>query len=260
LKINRACLVWAAVAFLALVMVPAIAGADGYLKIVNDSEAYEMMGQKVPARVDTTIIWYSDGKIRTDQGDTATILINTEKNMLYFIDHSEKAYMEIPLDILGDLDKMIESQAASEEEAESMKKMMEGMKAMMKLSITVTPSDEKEKIKDYNCTRYTMTTTVGANSQTADIWATEDIKVDYGLLRTSQHAYLMQLPGADEAMKEMEKIKGLTVKSTSTSTVGDAEIKTNSELLEYKETEAPKGTFEIPEGYEKLEGGMMGGR
>jgi hypothetical protein len=60
----------------------------------------------------------------------------------------------------------------------------------------------------------------------------------------------------EDAIKEFKKIKGITVLTTSTTTVMGTSIKSSTELLDYKEGTAPAGHFELPAGYKKTS--MMG--
>jgi hypothetical protein len=64
---------------------------------------------------------------------------------------------------------------------------------------------------------------------------------------------MSMMPGYEEALEEMKKVKGLTVSSTSTTQMMGATVKSSTELLEYKEADAPKGTFEVPKGYKLVE-------
>jgi len=51
----------------------------------------------------------------------------------------------------------------------------------------------------------------------------------------------------------MKKVKGITVLSSSTSSVMGSEMKRTEELVEAKDRKAPKGIYDLPEGYKKTE-------
>jgi len=89
------------------------------------------------------------------------------------------------------------------------------------------------------------------SSSTSEIWATEDIKVNTDLFRTLGFSIMAKQPGFDKAFEEMKKIKGVSVLTTSTSSVMGAKIKSTQELLEVKEAKAPAGIYDVPVSYKK---------
>jgi hypothetical protein len=86
---------------------------------------------------------------------------------------------------------------------------------------------------------------------TSEIWATGDIRVDFNLYRKISNAMMAGMPGMQESLKEMEKIKGVMVYSESTGSAMGADVKSTDELLEIAEKTAPAGAYEIPKGYAK---------
>lgn len=239
-----------------LLALPVLVNADVFIKQVTNTEGFEMMGQKVPAHSDTSISWMAKEKARMDMGDSASVIILVDKNIIYSIDHRAKTYFEMSLDILSDISKMMTEKVEAEgdeEEAKAAKEIMEGMMGMMKISAKVQETDETKKIRDWNCKKYQMTMNLGMATVTSDIWATEDIKVDYEIYQKMSSANMMQLPGFAEAVKEMKKVKGFTVLSTGNINVMGNTMATTTELIDVKEKQAPAGTFDIPKGYKKQE-------
>jgi hypothetical protein len=240
-----------------LVAFTSLAGADVMITQKTHTDAFELAGQKNPASDETTVTWLGDGVARMDQGDTASWIFLTEEKTIYSLDHRSKTYMEIQIGEGGamsmpGMEGMMEGM--DPEEAEEMQKMMGGMmKSMMQLKVEVTETGEKKKIKDWDCRRYTVNTEVGASVNSAETWATEDIEVDVQLFNAISKAFMSMMPGYEEALKEMSKVKGVTVSSESTTQVMGATMKSSTELLEYKEADAPKGTFEVPKGYKLVE-------
>ncbi|HHS13843.1 MAG TPA: hypothetical protein ENN03_08785 [bacterium] len=57
---------------------------------------------------------------------------------------------------------------------------------------------------------------------------------------------------AEEMAKEMKKIEGVVVQSSSKNQIMGQTIESTTLLLEYKTGKAPAGTFEIPGGYQKV--------
>ena len=88
-------------------------------------------------------------------------------------------------------------------------------------------------------------------TSTSEIWATEDIKINYDLYMTLALSIMPKTPGLDKMVEEMKKIKGLTVLNTSSTSVMGSEVKSIQELLEVSEKSAPAGTYVVPSGYKK---------
>jgi hypothetical protein len=191
-------------------------------------------------------IWMTENKIRSDDENQSSIL-RLDKNIIIFLDHKKKTYTEVPMDIA----KAVGDDMSSEDLAQ-LQKMMKGM---MKLSISVTATGEKKKIKNWNCRKYIQTITAAMGPVTSEIWATEDIKIDYDLYARFSAALMAQQPGLREVMddiiKEMKKIRGVGVLSTTTMNMMGKSMKSSTELLEAKEGKAPAGIFEIPSEYKK---------
>jgi len=239
-----------------LLLFPALVSADTFIKQVTTADAFEVMGQKVPAQIDTSIVWLSKDMARMDQGDTSSILLLPEKNLMYMINRNSKTYTEMSMDVFGAMSKAMEGDSASEAAAE----MMKGMMAAMQLKVKVTPTDVKEKVGDWNCAKYNIDLNMGIGSVQSEAWATEDPKIDYELFQKISKSFMVSMPGFTEALEEMRKVKGITVKTVGTASVMGANVKTTTEVLEISEKAAPAGTFEIPSDYKKTEGmpGMMG--
>ena len=138
------------------------------------------------------------------------------------------------------------------EETAAMKNMMQNM---MKMNISVTNTVETKKINNWNCVKYIEKIGSAMAPMTIEAWNTEDIKIDANLYTNFTKAALVQMPGMVQGMediaKELKKMKGITVYSTTAMSMMGTEINSTSELLEWKEGKAPTGTFEVPAGYTK---------
>lgn len=244
---------------LLLLAFPAMVIADTVIKQVTSADAFEMMGQKVPARTDTSTTWLTTGMSRMDQGDTATVIMLMEENLVYMIDHNKKSYVEMPLDALGDVEKMMGIDENDEEDKAQLE-MMKGMMSMMQMKVTVKPTEETQKIKDWNCTKYLVSTKMGMGSVESEIWATEDPKIDFEMFLEISQSFKAMFPGFKEVLEEMKKIKGIAVMTDATVDMMGAKVHSTTEVIEIAEKSAPEGTYEVPKGYEKTEGvpGMPG--
>ena len=242
--------------FSALILVSILASqllADSYFKQATHVGAFEMMGQKTPEKNDTSIVWLTEGKACSQTGSEAAIIFDAKKGLMYMVDHEKKQYSVIPMDLFG---------TGSKEDASKKDEMAKMMQAMGgSVEIKVTPTDETKKIGDWNTTKYNVDMKIMMMPSKQELWATEDIKIDYTMFNAVSNGMMAQMPGFDKIVEEMKQVKGITVKSiTKTSAMG-GEIVTTSELLEYAEKDSPDGVFDIPEGYKKVETGMgMGGR
>ncbi|MBN1894861.1 hypothetical protein JW906_10215 [bacterium] len=247
MKKNRA-KGWIALLAMA-VLVSGMSAADTMMKQKQHTDAFKMMGQEQPAKDMIQTFWFTDDKM-VSQSDEQSILVRLDKNAIYMIDHVQKVYSELPPNLF---EAMAEEAGAEDEEA--MKAMPEFMKNMMKMKATVQPTNEGKKIKNWNAKKYLQTIEMAMGKTTSEIWATEDIKINKDLyLKFSTAMFAMQ-PGMkemmDDMMKEMQKIKGFQVQSSSVSDMMGTQLKSSMELLEYKEGNPPAGTYDIPAGYKQ---------
>jgi len=233
---------------------PMLVNADTMIKQVSERGAFEAMGQKNPATSDTSTIWMGDNKAAMNQGDTASVIMLYDKNIIYMIDHNHKSYAEVPIDALGDLEKMMGGGEDAKKKMEQMKPMMD----MMKMKATVTPTEETMKIGDWNCKKYDVKMTMGMGGADIEIWATEDAKVDFEKVRKLTSSFQGVLPGYQDYMAEMQKIKGLAIKTVHKVNMMNVEIQSTNEIIEIKDMDAPAGTYTLPEGYEKTDMAMPG--
>lgn len=237
---------------LVCVTVPLTVQADVYIKQKNHTDGYSMMGQTQPPQDDLFVSWMSNDKARMDHGEDTSIIIRLDKKMVYLINHAEMTYGEMPFDETTDiLTSAIASSDLSEEEQAEAAKMMAGFAEMMTPKVSVREAGETRKIKDWNCKKYIMTTSMMGTTTTTEVWATEDIKIDYELYSTLNFSMMSKTPGLEKMRDEMKKIKGLTVLSTGTMSIMGTDVKSTQELLEVVKKSAPAVTYEIPEGYKK---------
>jgi hypothetical protein len=233
-------------------IIPLTVRADVYIKQKNHTDETKIMGQTQPAKDEVIVTWMGKGRARLDQGEDTSIIVRLDKNVMYMINHDEMKYSEIPFDETSDiLTAAISSSDLSEEEQAQAQKMMKGFGQMMQPKVSVEETGETQKIKNWKCKKYIMTMKMMGTTSTSEIWATEDIKINYDLYTTLSLAMMPKTLGLDKMMEEMKKIKGLTVLSTGTTTMMGTKVKSTQELLEASEKPAPAGTYEVPEGYKK---------
>ncbi len=226
-----------AVAAIACLLLPAAAGADVFMKKKHHMDAFEMMGQKQPAKDSVESTWFTADRVRSDQ-ENRSVILRLDKNAVLLVDHAKKTYMEIPLDMGKELPKE--------------------MKAMpgMSFKVTVKETGETKTINAWKCRKYLQETDMGMMPSTSEVWATEDLRIDPALYARYNAALFASGPGRkpaalEDMMKEWKKVKGVPVLTVTTSTIMNAKMTSSVELTEFREGKAPAGHFEVPAGYKK---------
>jgi hypothetical protein len=234
------------------VAVPLAVRADVYIKQKNHTDEMKFMDQTQPASDMIFVTWMGKDKARLDLFEDKSIIIRLDKKVMYTIDHAEMNYAEFPYTKTGDiLSAAVSGSDLSDEEQAEAKKMMEGFAEMMQPEVSIKETGETQKIKNWKCQKYIMTMSMMGMTTTSEVWATEDIKIDYELYTTLRLSMMPKTSGLDKMLEEMKKIKGITVLSTGTMSMMGTDVKTTQELIEVSEKSAPPGTYEVPDGYKK---------
>jgi len=242
-----------------MLALPGLIHADIYLKYRQRTEAFEIMGQEQPARESMRETWIARDMIRTDEGPQ-TMIMRIDKQQVYLMDNQARTYSEFPMDMEKMAEQAIEEdEQMTPEEKQEAKDFVQGMMdEMSEFSIAVEDTGETKKIGGWNCRKYIQTTTTTMGPSETELWATQDIKLDYDLLHRMAAASMMMMPGMQESKgaftKEMKKIKGVTVYAVSTANMMNTQIRTTQELLDYSDKKADEGFYTVPEDYTK-EGG-----
>jgi len=232
------------------IAVPLAGQTDIFIKQKNHTDGYSMMGQTQPAKDDIFMTWMGKDVARMDHGEDTSIIIRLDKNMMYIINHADMEYTEIPVGSKeGIFASALASSDMSDDEQAEAKKMMEKFAGMMKPKVSVTATSEAKKIKDWNCKKYNMTMSIMGMTTESEVWATEEIKIDYDLYRSLAFSLMGQTPGVEDMMKEMSKIKGIVVWQEGTMSMMGSDVKTTTELLAVAKKSAPAGTYDVNEGY-----------
>ncbi|MFZ5572958.1 MAG: hypothetical protein ACOZF0_21365 [Thermodesulfobacteriota bacterium] len=233
-----------------------MAEADIFLKYKLHTDGFQMMGQTQPAKDANQETWITDNMVRTDEAGKSTIL-RLDQKRVYFIDHQKKTYTDMPLGVekMAEQAVMQDESMSAEEKQQAMQFMQGMMKGMAKIQVTVTETGERKKIGKWNCTKYLQKMTTAMGPSDSEIWATRDIKINTDLLNKMQAAGMMMMPGMQdsisEVVKEMKKINGVSVLSTSTAVMMNTRVKTTHELVDYMEKKAPSDWYALPKGYGK---------
>lgn len=241
-------MVWSAALGLALMCLSVQVWADDYLKIRHVTEAFEVMGQKQPASEEIVETWLSKDMARMDTGKSSTVILRGDRQIIYILDHDQRAYSEIPMDMGQAMSDMFGQMGGTEEQAQMMAQMMG---AMMKVDATVVDTGKTRTVNRWDCRVYQVTMEMPMGRTVSEICATDELGVDMGLYHKVGNAMMAGQQGFQDMLREMEKIKGISVLTTSTANVMGSAVKTTEELLEHKKMPAPAGSFDIPPGYRK---------
>ena len=224
------------------------ANADVFMKNRQHSDTTQIMGQNQPAKDVVETIWLTAKGYRSDNPENSIILRLDLKKML-MIDHSDKTYMEMPLD----MNKMMPQESGQDAEGQAAFQGM--MKNMMKMEVAVTATGETKKIGKWKCKKYIMTMKTFMGVINNEIWATENLTVDKDLYAGMGASMMAGMPGMQASMADMtlelKKIKGVRVYTTVTQEMMGQKIRHTTELLEFKEGKAPAGLFKTPKGYQQ---------
>ena len=234
-----------------LMAMPSLVLADTFIKTAFHQDAMKIGPQTTPAVDDTSITWMGDNMAAMNKGEASSMIINGETGMILMIDHEKKSYTEMPVDALGDIEKMLAGSGADEAEAAMMGKQMGAMMAAMKMEAKVTPTEETKEIRGWNCTKYVVEIKMGMGGMTNNTWVTKDVEIDYSMFSRLMTAPMTQMPGFQELIAEMEKMGGIPVLVEGSINMMGNQVKNKQEVLEIETKDAPDGTYDIPKGYKK---------
>ncbi len=229
-------------------------GADDlYVKRLEKTSAFEIAGNKNPEIVEIKEMWLGVNRF-VQHSKMLSIILDGEKEMIYFIVHPEKSYYEFPTDI--DREKLLEMVPP---------KIAEVISSTEIKDVKVNIGGGKKQVANWNCeaSEFEMTIMVPAigvmPKYKIKVWTTKDIPFDYKKYSKAADEFLVNfilgIVNIDEASKrEMEKmgtIEGFQVAAEITFTLFGSEINVEMQVLEVAEKSAPADTYTVPEGYTK---------
>ncbi|NIM12886.1 MAG: DUF4412 domain-containing protein [Candidatus Aminicenantes bacterium] len=219
----------------------AFLNADVYIKTKTHTDAFEMMGQKQPAKDQVSEQWLGDNKF-AQIAEGQTMVLDLSKNVIYVIYHGSKSYVEAKLPL--DMSKLLPEQMA-------------GMMEMMKMTVAVKPTGESKKVGDWNCKGYDINMTMGGGMMSMNMksWVTTDVPFDWKAFSDKMFPHVMKLSGSmgldENALKEFKKVQGFQVAVEMTMNMMGQEVKATSQVVEISKKAAPAGTYSVPAGYTK---------
>src|SRR6185503_8723287 len=162
--------------------------------------------------------------------------VRSDLKKLYVLDSGAKTFSAIDLPL--DMKKYVPADMA-------------GMLDMMgQMKVTVTPTTETKKIKDWNATRYTVTTSMPmGGSSTQEMWVTKEVGVDPAAWPELFAAFLSANPMAGGMATEMKKVDGFPVLVETTRKMMNTEVKSREAVLKVEQKDAPADFYDVPKDY-----------
>lgn len=224
-----------------------------FLKYITHTESYELIGETIPAVIETTYIWLLKDKGRIDFGRTESFIIEKEK--IYKLSHIDQTYQEYNVQEIGN-DFIIFEEGSSQdfeldEELDEDFEESGFAKMMLRVDAEVEITNEKKNINKWNCRKYTLELMLPIGKISSEVWVSQDIKTNYDLYRKLNNGFLLQTPGFDKILKELEKINGIHVLKNSTSEAMGQIVISLEELIEFQENIKESNVYKIPIGYLK---------
>jgi len=240
-------------ALILALIVPSFLCADIYLKSVERTKPFEMMGKEVPEKVEIRVQWLAKDKF-AHLGKEISIIANYESKKLYFIVNKAKIYYELPLNITrADLLKMLPPKAAA---------IVESIKITnAKVNLNVGA----KKIANWNCRGNDLEMVLMIPAMNImpkykmRYWTTKELPFDHTqykkVFNEIYEKIMFNILGFDEeSKKEVHKLFRMEGFGIATEIIVEAfgsVIQVEGQVLELEEKTAPPGTYSIPKGYKK---------
>jgi hypothetical protein len=222
----------------------AFLSADVYIKTNTHTDAF--MGQ--PAKDVVTEQWIGKDKF-ANVAENQTTIVDLGKKKLFIIYNNTKSYVEADLPL--DISKLVPDQMAS-------------MMSMMKLTVTVNPTDETKKIDKWNCKAYDINMDMSMMQMKMKAWVTTDVPFDWKSYMEKMFGIIMTstMPMIDQkSIDEFKKIKGFQVATDMSMAMMGQNVKVSTRVAEITSKPAPANIYSVPAGFKKqdkmtMRGGM----
>ena len=223
--------------FSLVLMLAAFASADIYIKSKTHTDAFAVMGQNQPAKDGTAEQWMGDDKFATITPELS-IVVDTKKNILYWINHGNKTYIESPLPF--NFTNIVDPQ------------MAQMMAQMMKMTVTVTPNGQTKTIGQWKCSGYEVAINMMMMPMKMSVWATTDVPFDVEkFMKLYTNVIKASLRLDDAAVQEMLKVKGYWIATETNAEIMGAKMHNTTEVIEISKKSADASVYSVPAGYTK---------
>jgi len=229
------------------------ADEDLYVKRMEKMSAFEMSGKKNPETVEIKEMWLGENRF-VQHSKMLSIILDGEKEKIYFIVHPEKSYYEFATDI--DREKLLEMLPP---------KIAEVISSIEIKDVKVNIGGPKKQVANWNCeaSEFEMTILIPGigimPKYKIKLWTTKDVPFDYKKYSKAADEffvnYILGIVNIDEASKreleKMQTVEGFQVAAEITVTIFGTEINIEMQVLEVAVKPAPADAYSIPKGYTK---------
>ncbi len=223
------------VIFTAVVM-----NADVYVKEKTHTDSVYHHGTVEPATDTVNEFWIGNKKMAAIT-EGRIVIIDLNQNRFIFANRKDKTYVEttLPLDLAKILPAQLQMRAA-----------------MFRTKGEVKETSETKKIGKWNTKCYEINTWIiyeGArlNQRDTKAWFTTNVPFDLNIYMEILPIFL-KLTNYDETLiNEMKKIKAVRVSSETMRYIDGKSVKSNREIVEMSEKNAPAGIYSIPKEFKK---------
>lgn len=243
---------WILLIFLVLLL-SFILCADVYIKSVDRTKPYEMMGKKHGENVEIKDTWL--GKSQFAQfGKEMSIIADYEKERVFLLNNKSKHYFEFPTDIdMAKLQEILPPKIAN---------IISSIK-VTEAKVNLDAGTKRIANWDCSASEFEMIFMIPALNMMPKfkikVWATEDVPFDYKQYTDGMGEFykkvIFSIINVDEASsKELEKldaVKGFQVATEVTLSLFGSELMMEGQYLEVVEKPAPPGTYSVPKDYKK---------
>ena len=223
--------------FSLVLMLAAFASADIYIKSKTHTDAFAVMGQSQPAKDETSEQWLGDDQFATVT-PALSIVVDLKKNVLYWINHGDKSYIESSLPF--DFTKIVDPQ------------MAQMMSQMMKMTVTAAPNGQTKTIGQWKCSGYDVALNMMMMPMKMSVWASTDVPFDVDkFMKLYTNVIKAQLRLDDAAMQEMMKVKGYWIATETNAEIMGAKMHNTTEVIEISKKSPAASVYSVPAGYTK---------
>jgi len=237
---------------LILIMVTFLS-ADIYVKSMQQTKAFEIMGKRSPERMEINEQWLGKSKFAQFSKDV-NIIVDYDKKMMFLIINREKIYFELPLNFnRSELLEMLPE------------KIADIVKAIKITDVRVNPDIEKKKIANWDCfsSEFSMVFMIPEINIIPKIkmkmWLTKELSFDYKKYKIGVDEFMGQIvtkilsvdKDSEKEFEKLDKIEGFPIGSEVIIEMFGSEIKAESQVLEVTEKKAPAGIYSPPQEFTK---------
>lgn len=211
---------------------------------ITETGATRLPGRVYQARTDTTILWLGPERARRDRG-LATFLVDGSNNIVTHVDHAQRTWTRASSEALSEALALLAADTV-----QAADRRTHNLQSLLKVSARVTDMNEARTIDGYPCRRWVVEQQFGDDQHiTTEIWLTDAIAVDAGLLQRVASPSLAAVPGGEQALAELSRLQGIPVRSASLRRLMGGDSRSESRLVKVETVQVPADFFMPPEDY-----------